>query len=1750
MSKEDTAKRCRENSILINDSSVLEKENATATDEKGVAICGKSLDDEAVCNVSCGESREGEEPVAKKLKISEMEKDCDNGRDSAQMSSEVNGAEKDDDVLFDMDTLSQFPIDCVMSPPSLNSDSDSLNVDTSLLMAPRELNVTYTITTNKTQGSIEKIVDPTTRCRVDGAGICNNEVRSIENSIDNMVEENGRSGFEEPVSSSVLETNASLLCSESSNVSFPTVRDKRIELSGKALNCTGDLLEELNLPIENSSARSISQECDLSTIDMNGDCRELEVTNANREIVDLQALHSRIPSTLSMATETEDSHSSRLSNPKPEKTLERTCSDMNGESSAVQPGKIDGVALGFVGFHTASGKRVSVSSEALAKAKATIEEVDSSLGLNERPRGDEVASAKRPSTLKQVGTSCKVTPNLNRVHSSSKGGKPDMKLSSDHVVSKREFEEQQVPAFCVFSTASGKQVRVLEASLKQARGILKEIDAELNADCGELPSKVATEECPTYRIGNNPSASEKEEGAFPDFQEVPHVSTGNDLVSSLPGCLGEVKYRGNEAGDLDLCEMDSKQFGFQSRPDYPNTNLCKADTLSCFQTNCISVIEDYTLQNTGDNETKRGENVNDSLLEDLLNDCKKKRKYSMETISEEHESLLENPRVEEYLEVKNFSSASDNRKAMEERGNIPTESRPDVISRNHRTLTSVSVSEPPLSKGENTWNRIDEDLTLTGADTADRESVNGLETVPTRAMEYLESSFIEDTRNADQTQGELLKEGITNKLIANSVSSLEFRTASGKAVEISEDALLAAKSTMEKIDEEIFSEAQNNSGSVGFDSVFKKDFKKPEGSRTVRETVKEVDKDVSRKDYCKRVADFSTFSGFHTAGGRNVPLSEEALKAGSDMMKRLVEDASEDYLSKKQEMSSLQSTMVGCHFSNPENISASKQGRGKEVPRLVNSKKEEAKDRSGFHTARERREGANSPTDNLYSEADKGRKSSGFCGFQTASGQRVNLSKEALQKGAAIMHQIDKSLEQSESKTVSSNASLSGFSGFQTAAGKKVNLSKELLEKGAALMQQIERSLEGNSEDTKSSTACKPGFSGFQTASEQRVESFEGRAVIKQKMDKCLERSSKTSETNTTNPSVFPGFQTAAGKSVKISKESLEKGATIMKQIDRSLEEATRLPCSGIAARFSGFQTAKGDSVKLSKESLEKGVAVMQQIDRSLEKGKGNCLPSSGIGTGFSGFQTAKGESVKLSKESLERGAAIMQEIDRSLAEGKGNCLPSSGIGAGFPGFQTARGESVKLCKESLERGAAIMQEIDKSLAEGKANSLPSSGIGTSFSGFQTARGQSVELSKESLAKGTAIMQQIDKSLEEGKGNVMSNSSSTTGFSGFQTARGQSIKLSKESLEKGAAIMQQIDKSLEDSKGNSRSNSSSETGFSGFQTARGQSVTLSKESLQKGATIMQQIDKSLKEVKGNSVCSSEGASNFSGFQNGSEQSAKLSTKSLEKGTERLRQMDKSLEVETDKGESCISSLSTFSGFQTAGGKTVQVSQSALAKAKETMASIDKELSLLSSESENLGFQNIAEGKTSKVTSETGGHAKFFNEGTDNSSTLIKNDDDANFQGFFAAGGQRMLVSEEALSKARTFLLETDNDLSDAKTEQGTEASFRERTAPAVSIEAQVITAPTPERSRFVEHDEEVSREILESSEALLADEPFMDVAEYLHDKQGRFAAGRSSLDTPRLRSPALERANGKRQSGKISCLPNVVETNPLKIVFL
>ena len=1634
VAKQDRDKRSRETNTSVNNSQVLEKDKTSTAAEKGVMSCDSELDDGAVCNTRSDNRGEDEMPEAKRLKIYVKGQSCESERGTASvsctMSSAINGSDKDDDVLFDMDALSQFPVESVLSPPSLNCDSDSLNDNSSLRTTRQEMNVTFTIASKETHRSIEKI-DPLTCLEAEDGEICSDGVRNGEEITKNkgnpFYKQKEQDMFEQPVSCSSLETNTSLLRSESNDVGFHNAGGERIEISDKALNDAQVLLEDLDLPMENSA------------------------------------------------------------------------------------------------------------------------------------------------TENQVGTSRKPTIS---VHSSCIE-ELDMKCRSDHTISREEnfsdFEEQQTsaaPAFCGFSTASGKRVCVSEVAMKQARKTLSQIDAELNISSnGEALKSITEMEEPSYRKRNKRKASEKELGAFLDFQDLPHVCTRSDLVSLLPDSLdGMKKHHGNKADDLYLCETGNKQFEVLPGPDCSDMAPYEANARSWVHTNSGGTSEtgDNSLQNAGEIETKQRENVNDSLLEDLLNDCKRKRKHSMGRISEGRETMeepvQEKPKMDESSELKNFRLAVDTREALESRDGSATELRLGGVSSYERTPSmlsfsgfqtaagkSVSISEAALTKARNTWKQIDEELTLMGTGilpNLDRESANGSHTVPARSVESLGSSKTVGKSNANQIEEQELLDDRNEPL-----SFLGFRTANGKVVEISEDALQAAKCALRKIDHDFFAKGQSKSladspSLSGFNLAF------DETENNCEQVAKTAKEDIFKHGMSTPAASFSTFSGFQTAGGKKVTLSKEASKNGRDIAKRLAADSS-DHIDEKNEASSLASTVGGFHLADAKNISVSNHAsvRGRRAIteiEVANSETEAVKDlNSGLRTAHGQKElckGSNSSTDNHFVEADKGGTSNDFFGFQTASGKRVEMSEKALQKGVQIMQQIDSSLEKGITKGEQNADLLSA--GFCNATGKSPT-STEFLDKESHIIRQIDKSVE-QSEGNSGVKTIK--FAGFQTAAGKSLKLSEDAlrkgAQMMQQIDKSVEQNEGKTGSNNTFLSGFSGFHTAAGRSVKLSRESLDKGAAIMQQIDRSLEQSSgkTSPSTAGISGFCGFQTGSGQSVNLSKESLTKGVAIIQEIDRSLEQNKGKTESHTANRSSFPGFQTASGQSVKLSKESLEKGAAIMQQIDRSLEQCKGKTESSTASASGFSGFQTAAGKGVKLSKESLEKGAAIMQQIgtylDGSIGKTESSRTSLSGL----SGFQTAAGKGVELSKESLEKGAAIMKQIDRSLEQSNGKTESNTAGVSGFTGFQTAGGQKVKLSKESLDKGAAIMQQIDRSLEQSKEITQSSTAGFSGFTGFQTAGGQKVKLSKESLDKGAAIMQQIDRSLDGIQDKSESNTSSFSCFSGFQTAGGQQVKVSKESLDKGAEIMQKIDKSLEVKVDKDQTNTASFSAFSGFQTAGGKTVQISESALAKAKETMAGIESEVRLLSSESGSLGeFQTKAKGKTGASTSEdvssnTRGQSKSINEGTENGSMLVEKDNgDVKFKGFFTAGGQRVSVSAEALSKARAFLFQTDNnnDFSDSKIDQGSEASLRECAVAGVSIEVKGATTPKPEGSSFVEHDDAVSREIFESSEALLADESFMDVSEIVCDKQERSAAGMRSFNIPQPRGSLLEREKGKSHAGKI-----------------
>ena len=678
-----------------------------------------------------------------------------------------------------------------------------------------------------------------------------------------------------------------------------------------------------------------------------------------------------------------------------------------------------------------------------------------------------------------------------------------------------------------------------------------------------------------------------------------------------------------------------------------------------------------------------------------------------------------------------------------------------------------------------------------------------------------------------------------------------------------------------------------------------------------------------------------------------------------------------------------------------------------------------------------------------------------------------NVLKEILPEFA-----IDKSISVSKETTELCTKMQSGeriapptaFSGFQTASGQLVKLSAESMERGAVIMQQIDNSLQQNRE----ATAPPHASSGLQTASGQLMklsaESTDKGAAIIQQINNSLQQNRDT----TAPANSFSGFQTASGLKVELSEESMEKGAAIVHQIDEFIQQNREITTPPNA--FSGFQTASGHKVKLSEDSMEKGTAIAHQSDNSIQQNSETTAPPNA----FSGFKTASGQRVKISVESMEKGAAIIQQIDNSI---QGNRETTAQPNA-FSGFQTARGQRVKISAESMEKGAAIIQQIDNSVQGNRETTVPPN----AFSGFQTASGQRVEISAESMEKGAAILQQIDNSVQRNR----ETTAPPNAFSAFQTASGHKVKLSEESMEKGAAIMQQIDNSIK----HNRDTIAPPNAFSGFLTASGQQVNISAESLKKGAAIMQQIDNSLQQ----NMETTAPPNAFSGFQTASGQKVKLSKESVEKGAAIMQQIDDSIH----RNKETTAPSTGFSGFQTAGGQKVKLSVESMKKGTVVMQEIDNFIHRDKEKVDQPLPRNIDGSESTNC----------FSECSANVSSA------SGFSGFQTANGKTVQISESALAKAKDTIASIENDVKKSRT--GTEgvlndSSFKgmdkwklvnQDTDSAISdghlVPAMFLGSSTPSRDGRCsnEQDDAVSREILESSEALLAYESSLNVSEY------------------------------------------------------
>ena len=443
----------------------------------------------------------------------------------------------------------------------------------------------------------------------------------------------------------------------------------------------------------------------------------------------------------------------------------------------------------------------------------------------------------------------------------------------------------------------------------------------------------------------------------------------------------------------------------------------------------------------------------------------------------------------------------------------------------------------------------------------------------------------------------------------------------------------------------------------------------------------------------------------------------------------------------------------------------------------------------------------------------------GFCGFQTAEGQKVSVSEESLKKIQAdhiLGDSSEKCLNAIQPEIYGGDAIV----GFQTARGEKVKISKELLAKVKGIFEE----------------PCGTGD-----------------------MDICSRKTGDEGEKNLVDPDYsstknksFVSFETTTGRNVGISEINIEN---VSKKDTQLFDDTQKQETDFANKEFAGFSTASGRKVSVSEEALKQveGMFSTEENEGCNVHMKAVNAPSVSFVTnntvGFTGFQTAGGSKVTVAPESLERTKNLFSDVcpqEKNYAMKETNDVSKESNNMRInKGFQTASGSAVTVSKANFEKAQNLLVHNED--------------ITPIFDGITSGSGKKIAVSDAALLKVKAVSQKYDD-------NVVAPVKS---FTGFQTAGGSAVTVSEKALQQAAKFHESVrefevpdlpeachreqfakcpDIKTDISATNSEitfTNVSTEAvkGFTGFQTGRGQKVSVSKEALKKARTIITENDK-------------------------------------------------------------------------------------------------------------------------------------------------------------------------------------------------------------------------------------------------------------------------------------------------------------------
>ncbi|KAK7502556.1 hypothetical protein BaRGS_00006131, partial [Batillaria attramentaria] len=590
-----------------------------------------------------------------------------------------------------------------------------------------------------------------------------------------------------------------------------------------------------------------------------------------------------------------------------------------------------------------------------------------------------------------------------------------------------------------------------------------------------------------------------------------------------------------------------------------------------------------------------------------------------------------------------------------------------------------------------------------------------------------------------------------------------------------------------------------------------------------------------------------------------------------------------------------------------------------------------------------------------------------FCGFQTASGTKVSISKKSLIQARKVLDSAAGSADSFETEFREGNrpARNANFRGGAPVKEKSVRVSTENDENSTSQsMRSHTVQIERGEHTTVSEKAILPA-SNVSTSADQPCSS--DTVIVEQRASEISSR--------------FCGFQTAAGKQVRVTDNALKHART---WFDTSSGPDCIENC-GVAVNTNtpesasfGFQTAGGGKVSVSRNALEHAKRLFHDDTESPFRQECSVGQNGDLGNASApkpssfGFRTAGGGDVGVSNKALEHAKQLFQSGTESFTRQECSTERSGEVGnvpapksADF-GFQTARGGTVSVLKKALEHAKHLFHDNAES-SSGQEGSTENSGEVVNAlqmtpkpdnSGFQAAGGGKVSVSKKAVIHAEHVFDEDTEST-----SILESSAEKNGINattpkltnlGFQTAGGAKVNVSKKALQHAKQLFHDNTESPFRQECSTDKNKEMENAPAckpanlGFQTAGGGRVNVSSKALEHAKLLFHDdgIDKessfgqesSVLQNRGTGIRQTPKPTNF-GFQTAGGEKVSVSKKALEHA-QQLFHSDTDCSGQDFVAHTGVETEQKLAlpncGFQAAGGGKVSVSEKALERANHVL----------------------------------------------------------------------------------------------------------------------------------------------------------------------------------------------------------------------